>query len=89
MPILMPIELVRNRTPGMRGDHRLDGSGGERLSQVRRIEGGVRHHRLGRHVLEQGMRLGDVAGPPRGEGKARELAEPFDQGVNLGAQSAP
>lgn len=87
VPILMPIDLVVHRAPRMRRDHRLDGSGGECLSQVRRIEGGVGHHSLGLHPLEQAMRTGDVARLPRGEHKARELAEPFDQGVNLGAQS--
>lgn len=53
------------------------------------IEGLVGDQDIGGHLRQQGIGAGEIVNLSRGQQKAQRVAEGIDQGMDLGAQSAP
>ena len=86
--VQMSVEGARLAPVGPRGDDGLGTAGRNGLDQGIAIVGFVCGDRLGVDAREQGLGGTDVGGLSRCELPASEVAERFDQGMNLRCQAA-
>lgn len=83
------IETTLDNTIAFGRDDRLNFIRSKMLDDRVCVVGFVRTQRVGQQIAQQGQRLRAVTGFSTGETKAGERPQAFNQGVNLGAQSAP
>lgn len=84
----MPVEGALDSAMAARRDHRLDLVGGQMVEDGIGVVSLVGTHRMGLQALQQRQRLGAVASLAAGQSESGQRAQAFDEGVNLGAQSA-
>lgn len=84
----MAVEGALDQAMAARWDHRLDLVGCQMFEDGIGIVSLVGTDRIGLQAPQQGQRLGAVAGLTAGQREAGQRAQAFDEGVNLGAQSA-
>ena len=73
---------------GARRDDRFGAALGNGLAQVIRIKGFISDNGLSVNALKQRGRLGNVMRLPLSESESGKVSQAFDQGMNLGGQSA-
>jgi len=82
----VPIEAARLVPIGTRGNYRLRAAGRDGVDQGIGVVRFVRSNRLGGNAGEQRFRFADIRCLPRCQAPAGEVAEAFDQGMDLGGQ---
>lgn len=86
MFVLMPIEVALHDAMSHWRDHDFGSGLLDRLDQGIGIEGLVCDHGIGLNALDQRLRPRQIVRLSTRQFPPRQISQPFDQAVNLGAQ---